>query len=255
MKVVAAATGSQALAAIQRRFEAHDPFALIITDVHMPEMDGFELAQKLRNSPYRAGAVVLMLTSGERPGDIRRARESGVSNFLLKPVRRDDLKKVVGRALDPVNAARQDSEIHRAPAITPIAASSARILLAEDNIVNQRVVQRILEKRGYSVAVAFNGKEVMEALHRETFDMILMDVQMAEMDGLEATRAIRETEKDRGTHVPIIALTAHAMKGDRERCIEAGMDGYLSKPVHAADLLAMVEAQGKQESLAIPERV
>ncbi len=253
MKVVAVASGSEALALIQRRFENRDPFALIVTDVHMPEMDGFELAEKLRNSPYRAGAVVLMLTSGERPGDVRRARESGVSNFLLKPVRRDDLKKVIARALDP-RIAVQDSEIRR-PVPLPAANLGARILLAEDNIVNQRVVQRILEKNGYSVAVAANGKEVLEALKKETFDMILMDVQMSEMDGIEATRAIRQMENGSETHVPIIALTAHAMKGDRDRCRAAGMDGYLSKPVHAADLLAMVEAHGKQKSLALPGRV
>ena len=122
-----------------------------------------------------------------------------------------------------------------------------RILLAEDNLVNQRLVKRILEKRGHIVVLAGNGREALEALRNETFDLVLMDVQMPEIDGLEATRAIRETEKVSGMHVPIVALTAHAMKGDQDRCLAAGMDGYLSKPVHASDLLRTIEAYGKRE--------
>jgi two-component system sensor histidine kinase/response regulator len=124
-------------------------------------------------------------------------------------------------------------------------ALSARILLAEDNLVNQRVVQRILEKNGHSVFLAGNGREALEALKKEAFDLVLMDVQMAEIDGFEATRAIREIEKVSGMHVPIIALTAHAMKGDQARCLAAGMDGYLSKPVNAADLLRAIETCSK----------
>ena len=151
MKPFSAAGGSEALTLIRRAFETLDPFALIITDVHMPGMDGFEFAEKLKKSPYRAGAVVLMLTSGERPGDIRRARESGVSNFLLKPVRRDELRDIIARALDPLGSSHQNSEtLQPVPqsAGSPRSVSSSRILLAEDNLVNQRVVQRILEKAG-----------------------------------------------------------------------------------------------------------
>jgi signal transduction histidine kinase/DNA-binding response OmpR family regulator len=256
MRPVSAASGSQALALIQRAYETQNPFPLIITDVHMPGMDGFEFAERIKESPFRAGAVVLMLTSGERPGDILRARESGVTNFLLKPVRRKELRATIARALEPAGSAVPDSEPlspASQAAATPSLDSQTRILLAEDNLVNQRVVQRILEKRGHSVVVAGNGREALEALRTATFDLVLMDVQMSEVDGFEATRAIRDTEKDKGTHVPIIALTAHTMKGDKEKCIAAGMDGYLSKPIHAADLLSMIDAFCKKQSIELHE--
>jgi len=226
-------------------FENGAPFALIITDVHMPEMDGFELARNIKKSPYCAGAVVLMLTSRDHPGDVRRARESGVSNFLLKPVRKTELRDVILRALDALNSSRQNSA---SPQPVPQSsddsrpAISVRILLAKDNLVNQRFVQRVLEKRGYGVVVAGDGKEALEALRKETFDFVLMDIQMPEVDGFEVSRVIRESEKSSGLHVPIIALTAHATKDDQDRCVAAGMDGYLSKPVHSVDLLAMIEA-------------
>jgi signal transduction histidine kinase/CheY-like chemotaxis protein len=255
MKPVAASSGVEALLLIRRAFETGDPFRLIITDVHMPGMDGFELAEQLKKSPYSSGAVVLMLTSGERPGDISRARESGVSNYLLKPVRKYELRDVIAKALDPRPSSQPNgtasppdpSSLRRLQQI-----SGTRVLLAEDNLVNQRVVQRILEKRGHSVFLASNGREALEALAQHDFDLVLMDVQMSEMDGLEATRAIRETEKASGLHVPIIALTAHAMKGDQDRCLAAGMDGYLSKPILAADLLNTIEAYSKQADLDAP---
>jgi signal transduction histidine kinase/CheY-like chemotaxis protein len=243
MKAIAASSGPEALAALRQAFEAREPFALIITDVHMPGMDGFELAEEVEKSPYRGGAVILMLTSGERPGDVRRARASSVSKHLSKPVRRQELRDVIEGAMGP---SPENPEIQPlpqpAPSTPPV--SCAHILLAEDNPVNQRVVQRILEKRGHSVVVTSSGREALEALTTQAFDLILMDVQMSEIDGIEATRAIRETEKASGAHIPIIALTAHAMKGDKDKCLAAGMDGYLSKPIHALDLLNLVERTG-----------
>ena len=223
---------------------------MIITDVHMPEMDGFELAEKLLRSPYRAQALVLMLTSGEGPGDIERARSLGVSNYLLKPVRREELKDVIAKALGkrtaPLTiAAIPDSARSRDGSI-------AHVLLAEDNLVNQRVVRGVLEKQGHNVVVAANGREALEALKQHTFDLVLMDVQMPQMDGFEATRAIRKSEMLTKTHIPIIALTAHAMKGDQDRCFAAGMDGYLSKPIHAAELFKMVQTYRKKEYIAVP---
>jgi CheY-like chemotaxis protein/nitrogen-specific signal transduction histidine kinase len=255
MNPVSAASGVEALILVREAFENGVPFGLIVTDVHMPEMDGFEFACNVKKSPYCAGAVVLMLTSGDHPGDVRRARESGVSNFLLKPVRKADLRDVIARALDAASSLRSN-----AASLPPVLqtdgasrpAKSSRILLAEDNLVNQRFVQSILERRGYSVVVAGDGKEALERLRKDTFDVVLMDVQMPEVDGLEATRAIRESEKSTGLHVPIIALTAHAMKDDQDRCVAAGMDGYLSKPVYSADLLAMIEALDKREELLAP---
>jgi signal transduction histidine kinase/PleD family two-component response regulator len=254
MKPVAAASGLEALSLVRRAFEADDPFAMIITDVHMPEMDGFELAEKLKQSPYAAGAIVLMVTSGERPGDIDRARRSGVSNYLLKPVRRKELKDVIARTLGKQISRENTASTRMLPHSTrrtpPV--STSRILLAEDNLVNQRLVQRVLEKDGHDVVVVANGREAFEALKKDAFDLVLMDVQMPEMDGFEATRAIRQSERRTSAHIPIVALTAHAMKDDHDRCLAAGMDAYLSKPVQAADLFDIVRTYGKKECVAPP---
>jgi signal transduction histidine kinase/CheY-like chemotaxis protein len=255
MRPFSAASGVEALASTRRAFEAKDPFALIITDVHMPEMDGFELAAKLKQSPYGAGPVVLMLTSGERVGDIGRSRQAGVSNYLLKPVRREVLRDAIARALGKQVASQENSGSEwplprSAPKRLPVIPS--RILLAEDNRVNQRLVQRILEKEGHDVIVVANGREVLEALKSDTFDLVLMDVQMPLMDGIVATKAIRATEALTKTHIPIVALTAHAMKGDQDRCVAAGMDGYISKPIRAADLLNVVAKYAKKERVEYP---
>jgi two-component system, sensor histidine kinase and response regulator len=221
----------------------------------MPEMDGFELAAKLKQSPYGAGPVVLMLTSGERVGDIGRSRQAGVSNYLLKPVRREELRDAITRALGKQVASQENAGSEwplprSAPKRLPVFPS--RILLAEDNRVNQRLVQRILEKEGHDVIVVANGREVLEALKSDTFDLVLMDVQMPLMDGIEATKAIRATEALTKTHIPIVALTAHAMKGDQDRCVAAGMDGYISKPIRAADLLNVVAKYAKKERVEYP---
>jgi len=253
MKPVAAASGSEALSLIRRAFEAGDPFALMITDVHMPQMDGFELAEKLNKSPFGAGAVVLMLTSGDRPGDIGRARKLGVSNYLLKPVRREELQNVIAKALGHQTASLENkSMLSLHSARSPLPVSNSRILLAEDNLVNQRLVQCILEKERHDVVVVGDGRAALEALKKQSFDLVLMDVQMPGMDGIEATRAIREREKLTKEHLPIVALTAHAMKGDQDRCLAAGMDAYLSKPIGAGDLLSLVKKYGKKEFLELP---
>jgi two-component system sensor histidine kinase/response regulator len=251
MEPIPAASGLEALSLAKQRFESGHPFALIITDVHMPEMDGFELAEKLLRSPYRAQALVLMLTSGEGPGDMARARGLGVSNYLLKPVRREELKDVIAKALGKPTAPQTIAAIPDA-ARSPRDGSIAHVLLAEDNIVNQRVVRGVLEKQGHNVVVASNGREALEALKQHTFDLVLMDVQMPQMDGFEATRAIRKSEMLTKAHIPIIALTAHAMKGDQDRCIAAGMDAYLSKPIHAAELFKIVQIYRKKEYVTTP---
>jgi CheY-like chemotaxis protein len=184
----------------------------------------------------------MMLTSAGNRGDAARCQELGVSAYLLKPIRQSELREAIARVL---GAKEQEGEI---PLITRYSLQDARdpatflrVLLAEDNAVNQRLAVRLLEKRGHKVVVAGNGREALEALEKESFDLVLMDVQMPEMDGLAATVAIREKENGTNTHVPVVALTAHAMKGDRERCLTAGMDGYLSKPIRPPELDAILE--------------
>ena len=182
-------------------------------------------------------------------GDVARCRELGVSNYLTKPVRRTELRKVIAKALaghlqNKTGAAYPIGDLAPAKA----GAVTSRILLAEDNSVNQQVARRILQKRGYSVVIANNGVEALQMLERQPFDLILMDVQMPQMDGFEATAVIRETEKVTKTRVPIIALTAHAIKGDKERCLAAGMDGYISKPIRGEELLSLVEHYSRKEA-------
>jgi two-component system sensor histidine kinase/response regulator len=245
MRPAAAATGFEALSMLRSASERGDPFSLVLTDCHMPEMDGFELVERIRNSPHLTDAVVMMLTSGEQMGDTQRCRKLGISAHLTKPIRRAELRSAIAKALAN-SSAPHGADPHPAPAASgsppgPLAGSKARILLAEDNVVNQRVALRILQKEGHSVVVAANGVEALKAFDEQAFDLVLMDVQMPEMDGFEATAKIREAEHGRGTHIPIIAMTAHAMTGDRERCLAAGMDDYISKPVRAVALTELVE--------------
>ena len=259
MKPEAASSAQQALSFLQGALERGQPFRLIVTDVHMPDMDGFELVESIRRTPDLSGAIILMLTSGDHLGDIDRCRKLGVASFLTKPVRTTDLRAALARALagrDPGPRERRQEPRLESQTLQPAAAqkrrtgSPLRILLAEDNSVNQRVATRMLEKWGHRVVVAGNGSEAMQALERESFDLVLMDVQMPEMGGFEATAAIREKEKVTGRHLPIVAMTAHAMKGDAQRCLEAGMDAYISKPVVGADLFDIVEKSGRSEFAA-----
>ncbi len=232
--------GWTALAALQKATDARRPFPLVLIDAQMPEMDGFTLAEKIKQNPALAGATVMMLTSAGQRGDAARCRELGVAAYLTKPVKRSDLLEAILIALG-----KPSQETERRPLLTRHSIREARqglrVLLAEDNPVNQTLAVRLLEKRGHSVVVATNGKEALAALERQAFDLALMDVQMPEMDGFRATAAIRESEKATGRHLPIIALTAHAMKGDRERCLAADMDGYISKPIQAKELFETIE--------------
>jgi two-component system sensor histidine kinase/response regulator len=215
---------------------------LILTDMHVPKMDGFTLIERIRQRPGAATATIMMLTSAGHRGDAARCLELGVAAYLLKPIRQSELREAIARVL---GARTEEGAI---PLITRFSVQDARepssilkVLLAEDNLVNQRLAVRLLEKRGHRVAVAGNGREALEPLEKESFDLVFMDVQMPEMDGLEATAAIREKEARMGLHQPIIALTAHAMKGDREKCLEAGMDGYLTKPIRPQELDQVLE--------------
>ena len=212
------------------------PYTLILTDVLMPEVDGFQLVERIREQPEISAATIMMLTSLGQRGDAKRCRELGVAAYLVKPIRQSELYEAIARV---VGAPQRD---HEALITRHTLLESRRltqrfsILLAEDNAINQRVISRLLEKRGHSVVSVETGRAAVDALEKHAYDLIFMDIQMPEIDGLEAAAAIREREKASGRHQQIIALTAHALKGDEERCLAAGMDAYLSKPLRAEDL-------------------
>jgi CheY-like chemotaxis protein len=230
-------SGWAALGCLMRAASRGAMFPLVLIDVHMPGMDGFELAERIKRVPAFAAATIMMLSSADLAGEAARCRALGVAAFLTKPLRQSDLLDAMleslGRAAPPDGLAPEAT-----PA--PLTARALHVLLAEDNAVNQRLAVRLLEKRGHTVVVTVNGREALAVLERESFDLVLMDVQMPEMDGFEATAAIREREQSTGVHLPIIAMTAHAMKGDEERCLAAGMDAYLAKPIDAVQLFALI---------------
>ena len=232
---VTADSGPAALRYLEDSLTSNRPFALVLLDGHMPGMDGFAIAEKImRNSKYKNVKIVI-LTSG-LPEDQNRLRKVGVAWSLSKPVKQSELFdliiSVIGQAerQTPVGVARS-RENRRAKR-----GHALRVLVAEDNEVNQLVAKRIFEKMGHRVSVVGNGQEAVSALEGGKFDLVAMDVQMPVMDGLDATAAIRKAEEKTGKHVPIVAMTAHAMKGDRERCLAAGMDGYVAKPIRSSEL-------------------
>jgi CheY-like chemotaxis protein len=242
MKPIAVDCAAAALTQLSAALGAGEPYPLILTDMHMPEMDGFALIEQIRQRPELSAATIMMLTSAGHRGDAARCQELGVAAYLLKPIRQSELREAVARVL---GAREQEGAI---PLITRFSLQETRepgaclrVLLAEDNLVNQRLAVRLLEKRGHRIVVASTGLEALQALDKESFDLVLMDVQMPEMDGLEATAAIREKEKGSGLHQAVVALTAHAMKGDREKCLAAGMDGYLTKPIRPQELDELLE--------------
>jgi two-component system, sensor histidine kinase and response regulator len=203
-------------------------------------VDGFTLVEQIRQGDAFADTAMLMLTSAGQRGDAARCRSLGIAAYLTKPVSQfqlvDAMRLALGRRSDET-AATELITRHSLPA-NP---SELRILLAEDNSVNQKVARRMLEKEHHSVTVVGDGLEALDALERQPFDLILMDIQMPEMDGFQAAIAIREKERTSGGHIPIIALTAHAMAGDRDRCLTAGMDGYVSKPIRIAELIGEIK--------------
>ncbi|SNT43935.1 MHYT domain-containing protein, NO-binding membrane sensor [Granulicella rosea] len=256
MKPTTALDGEVALRELTAAREANNPFQLILTDMHMPKMDGFGLVEHINERPELSTATIMMLTSGGQRGDAVRCQELGISAYLLKPVRQSELRAAVARVL---GAREQHGAI---PMITKYtlhdeaaAPKKLNILLAEDHAINQKLAMRLLEKRGHQVVLANNGKEALSALEKQSFDLVLMDVQMPEMDGLEATRQIRALEKARNTglYQPVVAMTALVMKGDRERCMEAGMDGYLSKPIRPQELDEVLDKYLAGESEPVAE--
>jgi CheY-like chemotaxis protein len=227
--------------ALQCLKQAEVPFAAILTDLNMPDMDGFALVEQLRQSPELAGeAKVIMLTSAGQRGDAARCRDLGVAAYLTKPVSQSELLDAIVRVLGTSGSQTEPAALIARHTMRE-GKKKLSVLLADDNAVNQRLAQRLLEKHGHHVTVTANGREALAALDRENFDVVLMDVQMPEMDGFDATASIRAREQDTGRHLPIIAMTAHAMQGDRERCLAAGMDGYIAKPIQARELIDLLE--------------
>ena len=227
------ASGAQeAVQLLQKSRQDALPCDFVLTDAHMPDIDGFELARRIKTDPDLSGTVVMMLTSGDRPGDLSRCEEIGINTFLLKPIKQSELLDAICMALG-IGRVGYDAE---GGSVQGIELPPLKIVLAEDSLVNQKLALGLLGKRGHTVVVANHGREALAALEKDQFDLVLMDIQMPEMDGYEATAAIRAQEKKTGRHVPIIAMTARAMKGDRERCLEVGMDDYVSKPVRARQL-------------------
>lgn len=239
MRPVAVSGGAEALQALEVAKGTGHPFPLVLLDGQMPGMDGFALAEEIRKDPGLAGATIMMLTSAGQLGDAARCRELGISAYLVKPIRQGELLEAICRVL---NTAKKNKVSLVTRHMLREEKKRLRVLLAEDNSVNQKLALRLLEKRGYAVTVAENGRAALEALEGREYDLVLMDIQMPEMDGLEATVAIREKERSTGKHMPIIAMTAHALKGDEERCISAGMDAYVAKPIRTHELFATIES-------------
>lgn len=234
-------TAEAALTVLQQAQEAGVAFQLLIVDCHMPGTDGFTLVEQVRKRPNLAGIATVMLTSGGHWGETARCRELGIAAYLTKPVLQSDLLetllRVLGSHLEAPEPVRPGARSTFRECRTPL-----RILLAEDNPVNQRLATRLLEKGGHIVVPAYNGARALEALEKQEFDVVLMDIQMPVMDGMQATAVIREREAASSARVPIIAMTAHAMAGDRERFLSSGMDGYVSKPVRSEELFNAIEA-------------
>jgi two-component system, sensor histidine kinase and response regulator len=241
MRPTLAGGAEAALDELRRAQQSNTPFRLILVDLCMPGMDGFDLCERVRQEFGLTGVTVMMLSSAGRRGDAVRCRQLGVAAYLTKPVGQKELQQAIVTVL-----ARKGPQTASPGLITRHSLREGRrglrILLAEDNVVNQELAVRLLQKRGHSVVVAGNGREALDALDKEQFDLLLMDVQMPEMDGYEATVAIRAKEQASAGHIPIVAMTAHALKGDREKCLAAGMDGYVSKPIKIGALLEAIDA-------------
>ena len=238
MRPTAVEGGAEAMRVLLEASEQGRPFALVLLDANMPEIDGFEVARRIRDEA-RLHATIMMLSSSGQYDESRRCHDVGIATHLTKPVDQRELLAAIARVLAHEPGQRAPLPSTMLPAEPP--ERRLHVLLAEDNAVNQRLAASLLERRGHKVVIAANGSEAVEAIQRQPFDVILMDVQMPEMGGFEATAAIRALERDGTTRVPIVAMTAHAMKGDRERCLAAGMDEYLTKPLDPKVLCQLVE--------------
>ena len=234
-----------ALNFLMKARDSGKPFSLLFLEAGSVEKDGFDLAAQLKAHAELNIPTIMMLSSVGMRGDARRCRELGISGYLTRPVKQSELRDAILTILNPGGPEEAEKSLVTRHSIRE-ENKKLKILLAEDNMVNQKLAVKVLSKRGYGVTVAGNGKEAVNLFCGDRFDVVLMDVQMPEMDGFEATGRIRAWEEGRGTHVPIIAMTAHAMKGDREKCLAAGMDAYVSKPIRPHQLMEAMDATLKK---------
>jgi signal transduction histidine kinase/CheY-like chemotaxis protein len=241
MKPVSAAGAEEAIHLLKNAKSAGTPFGLMVVDCHMPEIDGFMLVELVQKLADLDGLVTVMLTSGGQRGDAVRCKELGIAAYLIKPVLQSDLLQALLNVVASREGVERPTKLVARHTLRE-GRPPLRILLTEDNAINQRIASRLLEKEGHIVLVVDDGTKALKALNENTFDLILMDVQMPVMDGIEATAAIRQAEQTTGQHIPIVAMTAHAMAGDRQRFLQAGMDEYVSKPIHAQELLEAIES-------------
>jgi two-component system sensor histidine kinase/response regulator len=250
-----ASSAEEALALLSRAAEEKKPFNIALIDLVMPEMDGIALCKRIKNDPLLKDTDCILMTCRTMSCDEKRSQEAGFSAYLTKPVKKSQLLYALHNANNPNFLAAPDKAEEKTVGMSPpLRSSNGRksILVAEDNAINQKVVMHILNKFGYKALAAGNGKEVLDCLSRNTYDLILMDIQMPEMDGLEATRTIRESDKTYN-QIPIIAMTANAMKGDDDKCIEAGMDDYISKPIDAGTVKQKIDQWIGREHFRTPK--
>jgi CheY-like chemotaxis protein len=248
MRPVAVDSGTAAIASVESAWTAGEPYEVVLLDVRMPGMDGFAVAEAMGPNPHMAGATIVMLTSDDRAQDQVRCDALGLSAYMVKPITKTDLERSLQRALRRRGAAALPvipPPVRDAFGATDMSPCRLRVLVAEDNEVNVRLAVALLAKLGHAATVVGDGQAAVEAHAREAFDLILMDVQMPVLGGMDAARLIRDAEASAPNrpHVPIVALTARAMKGDREECLAAGMDDYVTKPVRLSDLAAAVARQ------------
>jgi signal transduction histidine kinase/CheY-like chemotaxis protein len=241
MKPVSVDHAAAALEEMKRAYERGTPFAVVLIDYMMPDINGFQLAGQIKGDQNLRESTLIMLTSAGERGHAAKCVELGIAAYLLKPVRQSELFEIICSAMQKSGPGKIRSSLMTRHAIRE-SKRRLNVLLAEDNLINQKLAVRLLQKMGHNVTIVENGRQALAALMKNQFDVILMDIQMPEMDGFEATSAIRVREKSQeGTHVPILAMTAHAMAGDRERCLKAGMDGYVSKPINVQELTEALE--------------
>jgi two-component system sensor histidine kinase/response regulator len=244
MKPTTVSDAAAAVSALRTAADTNAPFHVMISDCQMPDVDGFMLARRVRREKRLAKTPIVMLTSVGQPDDARRRRKNGIDEFLTKPIKHSDLLEALSRLFQVATKHGRTEPLTERIGSHP--SVPLHVLVAEDNLVNRKLATTLLRKRGHKVKAVENGREAVQAVQAakdKLFDVVLMDLQMPEMSGFEASQAIRQWESE-GARVPLIALTAHAMPGDRERCLEAGMDGYLSKPIDVDDLIATVERFG-----------